>query len=132
MIRVWVVAAAVASWTVQEWRLGSEILEVEARHAGFVQTLTEENNRLLKESNERLLQAQRRVAKLGAVAADNRDAVARLRNTPASSCSSPETGAVVPSPERELLGECAQALAEMADQADRHVIDLQRLTDQGP
>lgn len=130
MIRVWVVGAlaAVASWTIQGWRMSVEIAAVQASHDRLVLEMTAKHSKLLEDNNEKLIKAQRQVAKLGVVTAANRDAVARLRDTPASSCTESSPGTLVSAPERDILGECVQALADLAEKADQHVIDVRRLT----
>lgn len=122
--------AGLSAWQVQSWRYDSRISKMEADHAqamqqaeqaarGREQALTQAR----KKAEDTYVEEKRRAAD---AATRSRDELGVLRNQlyaigPAPARQNPATPLRVDGPgvERQLLGECAEALQGMAAEADR-------------
>jgi hypothetical protein len=127
-----ILAAAVAAfgtWQVQDWRYNARISKMQETHATLVQQVTE-----VARSKEKALNAAKQKAEEAYVIEKRKAATASrgaraeldgLRNelyaipAPASSANPTSTGRANGATfERELLGQCATALVEVATGAD--------------
>ena len=122
-------AAALGAWQVQDWRFNARISQMQEAHATSLKNLTE-----AARTQEHILGAAKQKAE-EAYATEKRKAAVAVRNARAEldglrkelyAIPTPTAGADTPalprtngaSLERELLGECATALVEVAAGAD--------------
>lgn len=121
--------AALGVWQVQDWRFNARISKMEKTHATLVQQVTEEARQKEHTLNEARQKAEETYAtekrKAAAAARNTRAELDGLRNELyALPAPGPGQNPATPSRvnassiERQLLGECAAALVEVAADAD--------------
>lgn len=145
-----IAVGAAGAWTVQAWRYEAQIADIQRTHDQAVATAQAKHINALEQAREQTAKHQQQAHKAAEDAANrvaaadtamrrNRDELGRLRDATkarASTLCLPNTSTTSPAAPADtvgdVLGECGEALTDMARAADGHVSDVQMMRDAWP